>query len=549
MYINRLLCCCLLLILLHLPKHNTFAQAAIPFSTSNTVYEFLDQLSLKYEITWHPLIRPVTRIEIARALQGLIQQREKLSKMEFREVQFYWQEFGDENFKEDTLSFFKKKSKYLLPTIYYKEKNNSFNLDPIIGGSVGQNRNENIIERNIGATVWGSLEKKVDYLFSYTDISLDGMGVKNIPNFSTIKKYVNIGSSKIVDRQNYNELRVAIAYRFKNGSISAGQDRFSYGQGESTQIVLSQNAPAYPYLRIQYQPFKWMQFNYMHSWLQSNILDSSAMYSYGNTTYGGYHEQYHSKYYAMHSISITPKPGIDINIGESIIYTNQLKPGYLIPVMYFKSYDNTSNNQNILAGDNGQLFLGINFRRLIPRTQIYGQLYIDEIRLTKFFATDNRNQLGYQLGVNKSGWFGKDNVVIGMEYTRNRPFIYSNINPVLNYTNHNEQLGDWMGNNADRFQLFLQYKPIERMYAKISLEKIRKGGAGTIDDQYLKSPQPPFLFDLLFVQKSINFEIRYQWLHNIHLQLLGNFVTINNPNGGEAEKSSYIKTGIYMGLY
>ena len=545
MYIKRLL---LYLVLCFLQKQTAYAQG-MPVSTTNGVYTYLNQMALSYEIQWYDLVKPATRTEIAKALQALLNQMEILSPSEYKEAQFYWKAFGDETKIGDTLTYLKKDPLGRWSSFYYKEKNNSIHFDPIIGGGLISNNNKNILERNIGATFWGSINNKVDYFFSFNDISLDGAGLNDMPIFSPINKYVNIGGGDILKKQNYNELRASISYRFKNGIISVGQDRFSYGRGENAQVVLSQNAPAYPYLRMQYQPFKWLQFNYKHAWLQSNILDSSASYSYGNSTYGGYHEQYQPKYYAIHSINIIPKPGIEFNIGESIVYTNHLKPGYLIPIMYFKSYDNTSHNQNILAGDNGQMFAGFSIRRWIPKTQLYGQVMVDEIRISKLFSKGNRNQLGYQLGIKKSGWLAKDNLVTGIEYTRNRPYLYSNINPVLNYTNHGQQLGDWMGNNADRIIVYAQYKPRERMYARISYEKIRKGGAGTVEDQYLKSPQPAFLFDPLFNQKNVNFEIRYQWLQNIHIQLLANFVTVTNPNGGEALKSSYIKTGIYMGLY
>jgi hypothetical protein len=552
-YIKNLLAISLLFIIC---VNKVIAQD-VPLATTNGVYTYLDQMSMSYPIQWQDLVKPVSRRQIANALHSLQQQSAKLSKAEIAELYFYMQEFGISNKAQnknalnngDTTHFFKKDPQGRWRTFYYKEKNNTIHLDPIIGGSIGAYKNEMVVERNAGVTMWGSIENKVDYLLSFNDISLNGAGIKNMPSFSAVPKYVNIGASESVNSKNYNELRASVSYRFKNGFVSAGQDRFSYGYGQDAQIVLSQNVPAYPYVKLQYQPFKWLQFNYMHAWLQSNIIDSSASYNYGNNTYGGYHQQYQPKYYATHSFNFIIKPGVEINLGESIVYTNSLNAAYLIPVMYFKSYDNTSNNQNILAGDNGQLFVGFNIRRWIPKTQLYGQLFIDEIRLSEIFSKQNRNQLGYQLGIKKSGWLPKDHLVMGVEYTRNRPFIYSNINPVLNYTHHGQNLGDWMGNNADRFLLYAQYKLMERMYAKISYEKIRKGGPGTTDDQYLKSPQPAFLFNPLFNQKNINFEIRYQWLHNVNLQLQTNFTTINNPNSSEAIKSNNLQIGMYMGLY
>ena len=162
------------------------------------------------------------------------------------------------------------------------------------------------------------------------------------------------------------------------------------------------------------------------------------------------------------------------------------------------------------------------------------------------FSTENRNQLGYQLGIKKTNWFGNEKWVMGAEYTRNRPFIYTNINPILNYTHHDQNLGDWVGNNADRTLLYAQYTPAPKLFAKISYEIIRKGGAGTIDDQYLANPQPPFLFDPLFTQKSMNLEVRYQWLRNIHLQLLTSLTKLNKVPSNSWTNANYIQASLYM---
>ncbi len=532
--------------------HSVKAQE-IPIATSHGVYLFLDQMALQYEFPWNDLMKPVSQGEVIIALEKLNAQKVNLTIQQQKELYFYRQAFSkfnhlnniDTNYKKNNLlSFINKWTE-----IGYEENKNKIDLRPLIGTTISNYQGSTILERNIGATLSGSFENKFDYFFSYRDISIDGNGIKNIPSIGAPLKYVNVGDVTNAKSKNYNELRASLAYHFKNGVVSIGQDRFSWGYGQDAQIVLSQNAPAYPNIKLKYNPFKWIQFNYMHAWLQSSLVDSAQTYSYNTTTYGGYHQQYKPKFFAIHSITFIPKTGIELSIGESIVYTNQLNPGYLIPIMYFKSFDNTSSNQNILAGDNGQMFLGFSLRRWIPQTQLYGQLFIDEIRLTKMFSTENRNQLGYQLGIKKANWFGNEKWVMGAEYTRNRPFIYTNINPILNYTHHDQNLGDWMGNNADRTVLYAQYTPAPKLFAKISYEIIRKGGAGTIDDQYLANPQPPFLFDPLFTQKSMNLEVRYQWLRNIHLQLLTSFTSLNKLPSNSWTNANYMQAGLYMGLY
>jgi len=220
----------------------------------------------------------------------------------------------------------------------------------------------------------------------------------------------------------------------------------------------------------------------------------------------------------------------------------------LIPISYFKSFDNTSNNQNLLAGANGQIFAGFSIRRLIPKTQLYGQIFVDEIRLTKAFSSNNRNQLGYQFGLKKAGLFGYNRVITGLEYTKNRPFVYANLNPAQNFTHHGQILGDWMGNNADRVLFFSKYTPIKKLYATLSLEYIRKGSAGTADDQYLANPQPAFMFGQLFKQKVVTFEVNYYLLQNINIHFLADWLTRNSKTNESTLHLASKSLGVLIGL-
>ena len=54
-----------------------------------------------------------------------------------------------------------------------------------------------------------------------------------------------------------------------------------WGYTENGRMVLSNKAPTYPYIRLDYQPFKWLTFNYVHAFLNSNIIDSVRSYGTG----------------------------------------------------------------------------------------------------------------------------------------------------------------------------------------------------------------------------------------------------------------------------
>ena len=536
----------------------TFTYAAsqdIVESGNNGIFTFVDRMALTHSVPWNDLIKPLTRTQIRNALVALNNQKSTLSIADNAELKFYLREYSPSNFDSIKTSSYSAGLKVLKKdnwgrwrSLFAYDSTASIFIDPIVGQNVKLVDKDRLTEKNIGINLRGSFGSRIGYLFYFNDISFYGNGVKKIDPFSLDKKYVNIGDTSNHLSKNYNDLRFGLSYTFKKGNIAIGQDRFSWGYGTNTQIVLSQNAPAYPYIKLQVQPFKWLRFDYMHAWLQSNVIDSARSFSFDNTTFGGKRQYYIPKFYAFHSITYIPKNGIEISIGESIVYDSRLNLGYLIPISYFKSFDNTSNNQNLLAGANGQIFAGFSIRRLIPKTQLYGQIFVDEIRLTKAFSNNNRNQLGYQLGLKKAGLLGNSRFISGIEYNRNRPFIYANLNPAQNFTHHGQILGDWMGNNADRVLFYSRYTPIHKLYATLSVEYIRKGSAGSADDQYLANPQPPFMFGPLFKQKVVTFEMNYYLLQNITIRIQANWLNRSSQINESTQHLSSQSLGVLIGL-
>ena len=137
-------------------------------------------------------------------------------------------------------------------------------------------------------------------------------------------------------------------------------------------------------------------------------------------------------------------------LGESVIYSDQLDPGFMIPINLYKIYDDLRSNYRINAGANGQYFLQVNSRNQIKNTHFYGSLFIDEIRVAEIFnPKKSRNQLGFTLGGTMTDYF-LPNLTIGAEYTRVNPFVYNNLIPAQQYTNYDYFLGDWMGSNFQR---------------------------------------------------------------------------------------------------
>ena len=214
------------------------------------------------------------------------------------------------------------------------------------------------------------------------------------------------------------------------------------------------------------------------------------------------------------------------------------------------STDENRGSCHIMAptASNGQLFLQVSSRNHLKNTHIYGNLFIDEIRLGSIFSQNkSRNQLGFTLGANITD-IGLPYLTLGAEYTRINPFVYRNLAPAQDYTNYKYSLGDWMGNNADRWVINAKYTPIPRLKILLRYQQIRKGGAGTYNQQYFQEPQPKFLFELQSEQNEWFFQANYQWINNLYLNASFSAQQSTNKVSGVKTNNELLHLGVAFGL-
>ena len=105
------------------------------------------------------------------------------------------------------------------------------------------------------------------------------------------------------------------------------------------------------------------------------------MRTYGtdNSVFGGERQVFIPKFFSTHSVLIKAMKGLDVSFGESVVYSDRLDVGYLIPVMFYKVYDNIANNSHIQAGSNAQIFFNVSSRNQLKNTHLYTSVFIDEI--------------------------------------------------------------------------------------------------------------------------------------------------------------------------
>lgn len=524
------------------------------------VYPFLQRMAQKGLIQLDDIIQPIARNKIYDALRELDKNNSSLSSIEKTELAFYLNEyaFGTKLINDSVhISLLAKDNYKRWRTVSVQSNDFNINIDPIVSAKYIAGGTKSFNQVSNGIQLWGNIGKKWGFQLFYRDYTEKG----NVRNYYTINGnnftreepstgiiIVGTNNEKSI---NYSDVRATISYTFNKGSISFGKDRLLWGFGESGRIVLSDRAPSYPLVRLDYNPFIWLRFNYVHAWLNSNLLDSNKTYStYTGGVSGDVRINNISKYMATHSIQFIPTKGLTIAIGESIIFSDKHDPGFLVPINIFKIYDNNRSNYVINSGSNGQYFFQLSSRNQVKNMHIYASMFIDEIRVSEIFNKNkSRNQLGYTIGASKTDVF-TPYLTIGGEYTRVNPFVYNNLILAQKYTQYNYSLGDWMGSNFDRKTIFAKYTPYPKLKLYAKVELTNKGSEGDIVQQYTAEPQPKFLFGYQKARTDFYLQATYEWYHNLYFNgsfqwLQERIATANNKRNTDA----LVSIGFSFGLH
>ena len=488
----------------------------------NDVYSFLTRLAQKGVIQLNDQIKPLTRKYIAGKLFELDSLKSKLTGLEQEELQFYKKDFYVEmNFNKITeinsknINLLEKDDGGRFRVFSYRDNLFKINANPILGYQIGTRDSKILNHYWSGIFFYGYLSDYIGFSFDYRDNHESGKTIDTSKKFTPKTGIVPIIKSP--NNLDYSEIHTSISVDWKWGEFTAGKDFLEWGYGESGKLVLSDKAPSFPFIRLDIHPVPWLRFNYFHGWLNSKVIDSSNIYS---TLVEGLNRlTYRSKYIASHTITITPLHGLDVSLGESIIYSDKLQISYLMPLMFFKLADHYLGNYDNNIGDNAQFFVGISSRNHIKNTHLYGTLFIDEISIDNLLKNKlEHNQTGFTLGTSITD-IPVNNLTYTIEYTKIYPFVYKHFIPTDTYENDAYTLGHWMGNNGDLIYTAIDYRFLRGLQLSIWGQYIRKGEE--IDPKYSWSPEglnlpyPGFLSGLRINYLYGGLDFKYEIIHNL----------------------------------
>jgi len=411
---------------------------------------------------------------------------------------------------------FRKRPSFAVPlnplAFQYKDSLFTLSLRPVVGLNYLVNENGSMYQRYWGASAFLYIGK---YFGGYASLRDNyATQILSMPQYFTLLQgglyKLNEGGRKGGD---WSEMRGGITIAWNWGSIGLMKDFFSWGTNYHGANILSGHAPSFPYVQLHINPVKWFDFNYIHGWLASKVVDSTRSYWVDNE----YRVIYHNKYIAANMFTFIPWKGLNLSFGNSIVYSGDINPGFLIPVMFFKSVDHSSYFAND-AGSNAQMFFDISSRQ-IKYLHLYLTLFIDELKTSRITNPDEHNFLSWKFGLRLSD-FPVRNLIFTGEYTRTLPGTYQHYLSTTNYTSNRYNIGHYMRDNSQEVYLAVTWKPIRGLTFTGSYTLAEHG------DDYVYShdsgydiTKVPVLQNLTWQNDQAELQARYELVSNCYLWL------------------------------
>jgi len=465
------------------------------------VYEFIDELANEHIISLNSAVKPYSRLFIANCLKEADEQREKLSARQERELDFYLSDFGKElkngtevqwyngttvqrysdketqilygliHAKQTSGSTEPSHHRTLVPPhlrtsvpshpprkdlIYYKDSLFSLTVNPILGGELFTNSTgqatywRNGVEARAYMGKWG-------FFASLRDNHEKPLLGK--PAYLTQREGGHIKGST-----DWSDMQGGVTYSWKWGNAGLVKDEIAWGTNYNGANIFSGNNPSYIQLRLHLNPVKWLNFDYFHGWLNSQVVDSSRSFWLTNSYGTDYREKYHRKYIAANMFTITPLKYLNISAGNSIIYDDSyFSPSYLMPLFFYKSVDHTVSSG--IDNMNSQMFFAISSRQ-IKHLHLHATLFVDELSVSRFTMKDEWNFLSWKTGFRLSN-FPVPDLILTTEFTYTYPLTFQHYVPTLTFESNGFNLGHYLRDNSREWFVSLSYRPLRALDVKL----------------------------------------------------------------------------------
>jgi hypothetical protein len=539
-----------------------FSQIVYEDVSNKGIYEFLDELATLRIISLNSVVKPYSRNYIATKLYeaqvsdtavvtGAGARKHHLNNRQRKELEFYIQDYqleeplsritrnasrlsSDYNHK---LSFLLKKQENMVIALnplgfHYKDSLFTFSVRPILGIQWMTNKNGTEYHRWWGGSMFGYIGKNFGFYANLRDNNESTPMAE--PEYFTLEQgaIYKPGSKQGVD---FSEMRGGILASVSWGSIGIVNDRVEWGDNYHGSNILSGKAPAFPYIQLHLNPAKWFDFNYMHGWLNSNVVDSSRSYYSGDI----YREVFRNKFIAANMFTFIPWRGLNLSFGNSIIYSDiSVNPLYLIPFLFYNAVDATRTNYVDYGGSNSQLFFNISSRQ-IRHLHLFLSLFIDEWKTQRLKDPNKNNFTSLKTGFRLDD-FPLQNISLMAEYTRTMPMTYDHYLPATTFKSNDYVMGHYLRENSQELYVAISFRPLRGVIINTAYTFAQHGD----DVPYLVNAgyavdEVPFLKNITWQNNSFELSARYEFVSNGYF-----FITyLNSGRAGDDQYQPTVMNG------
>ncbi len=345
----------------------------------------------------------------------------------------------------------------------------------------GRQRNKFVWQNTRGIRLSGSIGK---YVFFESRLEENQRAAPEIAREWIVRRLGRVNDPRTTTQQllaessfDYFVATGIVALRVPHFELRLGRDRNEWGFSRSS-LTLSPFSHTYDQLQIRTTvgPFQYVS-------LYSALSDRSA---------SEFEAEVPPKFGVFHRLEAVLARNLHVGLFESVVFTPDEPSnagsyfGFLNPIIFYRALDGD-------IGSPGNVLVGFDvFFRAFPGISTHMQVAFDEFNLSKLVGEPDwwKNTYGLQLGVRTA-----DLLVAGLdlsfEYTRIRPYMYSNRTASLGYVNSRGVLGHPAGPNAEDLVWSARYRPRSDVELEATLIYTRRG-LNTADRNFGSNPSLPY---------------------------------------------------------
>lgn len=512
------------------------------------ITEFLDEMANLGYIEINSAVKPYTRWTIRTKLLELVTKDLQLTPRQKHMLYLY------DNYYRQSPPDRKTALRLRQADLAYNDPNFYLRLRPLIAGTFMFNPSEDgtkpvQFNRFSGASMVASYRNNWGFYASLRDYYTSNLTVTPEYLVSTPGGQYKPGTG---NQAEFSEMRGGVVWQNTHLTFALVKDHFEWGNHYGGASIFSGREPSTTQFRFSMNPVKWFEFNYLHAWLNSAVIDSARSYAYSSAYGNGTRLVYRQKYLAANMFTIKPWKRTTISFGNSIVYADMgVHPAYLTPFSFFKSIDHTLNGTTNDAGQNSQMFVDVS-TRLIAHTHLYAVLFIDELATTVMFQPDKHsNCLSFKGGFRVTGFPLPDLHFTG-EYTRSNPLVYKHFVPTTTFESNRYNLGYYLTDNAEETFLGIAWEPWGGLKLESTFRYARKGP----DYNSLggKRRGLPFMIEERWHRSDFGFEAGWQFAVNAYVRLGYHYLRSGGPDADRylpealRGKKHLVECGLNLGL-